>query len=122
MVKQKHMIKLKKNGIIILHRHKSEKDIFPEGFKVVEEKWQKYWSDNKTFLTKIDKNKEKFVFASRSSRKENFILKKGDRFYKKTSSLEPSTYIFTIESTGVIKLKNIFPLALETPAVILARV
>ena len=29
-------------------------------FKKVEEKWQKYWSDNKTFLTKIDKNKEKF--------------------------------------------------------------
>ena len=29
---------LKKRGIIILHRHKSEKDIFPEGFKVVEEK------------------------------------------------------------------------------------
>ena len=29
---------LKKNGIIILHRHKNEKDIFPEGFEVVEEK------------------------------------------------------------------------------------
>ena len=29
---------LKKNGIIILHRHKNEKDFFPEGFKVVEEK------------------------------------------------------------------------------------
>ena len=29
---------LKKNGIIILHRHKNEKDVFPEGFKVVEEK------------------------------------------------------------------------------------
>ena len=29
---------LKKNGIIILHRHKNEKDIFPEGFKIVEEK------------------------------------------------------------------------------------
>ncbi len=29
---------LKKNGIIILHRHKNEKDIFPEGFEIVEEK------------------------------------------------------------------------------------
>ena len=29
-------------------------------FRKVEEKWQKYWSDNKTFLTKTDKNKEKF--------------------------------------------------------------
>ncbi len=29
-------------------------------FKVVEEKWQKYWEKNKTFHTKIDKTKEKF--------------------------------------------------------------
>ncbi len=29
---------LKKNGLIILHRHKNERDIFPEIFKVVEEK------------------------------------------------------------------------------------
>ena len=29
-------------------------------FKKVEEKWQKFWSDNNTFLTKIDKNKKKF--------------------------------------------------------------
>ena len=29
-------------------------------FKKVEEKWQKFWSDNNTFSTKIDKKKEKF--------------------------------------------------------------
>ncbi len=29
---------LKKNGVIILHRHKNEKDTFPEGFEIVEEK------------------------------------------------------------------------------------
>ncbi|OCW77336.1 leucine--tRNA ligase [Pelagibacteraceae bacterium GOM-A1] len=29
-------------------------------FKKVEEKWQKFWSENDTFLTKIDKNKKKF--------------------------------------------------------------
>ena len=29
-------------------------------FKIVEEKWQKYWSENKTFSTKVDKNKKKF--------------------------------------------------------------
>ena len=29
-------------------------------FKVVETKWQKFWDKNKTFKTKIDKNKKKF--------------------------------------------------------------
>lgn len=29
-------------------------------FKVVEQKWQKFWAKNKTFKTKIDKNKKKF--------------------------------------------------------------
>ena len=29
-------------------------------FKNVEKKWQKYWHDNGSFLTKIDKNKKKF--------------------------------------------------------------
>ena len=29
-------------------------------FKKVEEKWQKFWSDKNTFLTKIDKSKKKF--------------------------------------------------------------
>jgi len=29
-------------------------------FKIVEEKWQKFWSQNKTFSTKVDKNKKKF--------------------------------------------------------------
>ena len=39
---------LKKNGIIILHRHKNEKDIFPEGFEIVEEK--KYGLSKLIFL------------------------------------------------------------------------
>jgi len=29
---------LNKNGLIILHRHKKEKDVFPSNFKIVEEK------------------------------------------------------------------------------------
>jgi len=29
-------------------------------FKIVEEKWQKYWEDNNTFSTKVDKSKKKF--------------------------------------------------------------
>ncbi len=29
-------------------------------FKSVEEKWQKFWEQNKSFLTKVDKNKDKF--------------------------------------------------------------
>ena len=29
-------------------------------FKTIEEKWQKFWSEKKTFSTKIDKNKKKF--------------------------------------------------------------
>jgi leucyl-tRNA synthetase len=29
-------------------------------FKTVEEKWQQYWQKEKTFSTKIDKNKKKF--------------------------------------------------------------
>ena len=29
-------------------------------FKTVESKWQKYWENNKTFHTKLDKNKKKF--------------------------------------------------------------
>ena len=29
-------------------------------FKIVEEKWQKFWSQNKTFSTKVDKTKKKF--------------------------------------------------------------
>jgi leucyl-tRNA synthetase len=29
-------------------------------FKIVEEKWQKFWKQNKTFSTKLDKNKKKF--------------------------------------------------------------
>ena len=29
-------------------------------FKTIESKWQNYWEDNKTFHTKVDKNKKKF--------------------------------------------------------------
>ena len=29
-------------------------------FKTVEQKWQKYWDENKVFSTKVDKNKKKF--------------------------------------------------------------
>tara|TARA_Y100001958_G_C21242147_1_gene570322 strand:- start:823 stop:3360 length:2538 start_codon:yes stop_codon:yes gene_type:complete len=29
-------------------------------FKLIESKWQKFWEDNKSFKTQIDKNKEKF--------------------------------------------------------------
>jgi leucyl-tRNA synthetase len=29
-------------------------------FKIVEEKWQKYWQDNNTFSTKVDKAQKKF--------------------------------------------------------------
>ena len=29
-------------------------------FKIIEEKWQKFWEENKTFSTKVDKNKKKF--------------------------------------------------------------
>ena len=29
-------------------------------FKSVEEKWQKYWDENKSFSVKADKNKKKF--------------------------------------------------------------
>ncbi|MDB0067210.1 leucine--tRNA ligase [Candidatus Pelagibacter sp.] len=29
-------------------------------FKIIEEKWQKFWDQNKTFSTKVDRNKKKF--------------------------------------------------------------
>ena len=29
-------------------------------FKVIEDKWQKYWSKNNSFSAKVDKNKKKF--------------------------------------------------------------
>ena len=29
-------------------------------FKTIEKKWQKFWEENKTFSTKVDKNKQKF--------------------------------------------------------------
>ena len=30
-------------------------------FKVIEEKWQNYWDKEKSFKTKIDKNKKKIL-------------------------------------------------------------
>ena len=38
LIKIKNFKILNKSGIIILHRHKSEQDIFPEKFKIIEEK------------------------------------------------------------------------------------
>ena len=29
-------------------------------FKLIEEKWQKYWEKNKTFKSKVDKSKDKY--------------------------------------------------------------
>jgi len=29
-------------------------------FKIIEEKWQKFWEEKKVFSTKVDKNKKKF--------------------------------------------------------------
>ena len=40
---------LNKNGIIIIHRHKSERDLIPERFKIIEEK--KYGISKIFFLT-----------------------------------------------------------------------
>jgi leucyl-tRNA synthetase len=30
-------------------------------YKIVEEKWQKYWDDKKVFKAKIDKSKKNFI-------------------------------------------------------------
>ncbi len=46
-IKEKKL--LTQNGIIIIHRHKNEKDIFPLNFKIVEEK--KYGISKILFLT-----------------------------------------------------------------------
>ena len=43
---------LSKNGIIIVHRHKSEEDVFPKNYKIVEEK--KYGISNIMFLTYLN--------------------------------------------------------------------
>ena len=45
----KHFKILKTSGIIILHRHKNEKDIFPNSFKIIEEK--KYGISKIIFLS-----------------------------------------------------------------------
>ena len=42
---------LKKNAIIILHRHKKEEDIFPKNFKIIEEK--KYGISKIIFLSNL---------------------------------------------------------------------
>ena len=43
---------LNKNGIIIMHRHKNEKKIFPSPFKIMEEK--KYGISKILFLTYLN--------------------------------------------------------------------
>ena len=43
---------LKTSGIIILHRHKNEKDIFPNSFKIIEEK--KYGISKIIFLSSLN--------------------------------------------------------------------
>ena len=43
---------LKKNGIIIVHRHKSEKDILPECFRIIEKK--KYGISKVIFLSLLN--------------------------------------------------------------------
>ena len=43
---------LDKNGIIIIHRHKNEKDIFPRNFKIIEEK--KYGISKIIFLSYLN--------------------------------------------------------------------
>ena len=43
---------LNKSGIIIIHRHKSEQDIFPKNFKIIEEK--KYGISKIIFLSNLD--------------------------------------------------------------------
>ena len=44
---------------------------------------------------------------------DNFILKKGDKIYKTENNSEPQVYCMTIESTGVLKVKDIFELACD---------
>ena len=43
---------LNKNGIIIVHRHKTEEDILPKNFKIIEEK--KYGISKIIFLSNLD--------------------------------------------------------------------
>ena len=43
---------LKKSGIIIIHRHKKEKDILPKGFEIIEEK--KYGISKILFLSYLN--------------------------------------------------------------------
>ena len=49
LIKIKNGNLLHKNGIIIIHRHKNEKDIFPPNFQVIDEK--KYGVSKIIFLT-----------------------------------------------------------------------
>jgi len=49
LIKIKNENLLHKNGIIIIHRHKNEKDIFPPNFQVIDEK--KYGVSKIIFLT-----------------------------------------------------------------------
>tara|TARA_B100001175_G_C19386704_1_gene579311 strand:- start:47 stop:613 length:567 start_codon:yes stop_codon:yes gene_type:complete len=43
---------LNKNGVIIIHRHKNEKDFFPKNFKIIEEK--KYGVSKIIFLSQLN--------------------------------------------------------------------
>ena len=43
---------LNKNGVIIIHRHKNEKDILPKNFKIIEEK--KYGISKIIFLSYLN--------------------------------------------------------------------
>ena len=42
-------------------------------FKLVENKWQKFWDENKTFKSKIDKNKKNKDFNFVCNKKYNTI-------------------------------------------------
>ena len=45
------------NGTICFN---SFPDIYKNDFKIIEDKWQSYWGKEKTFSTKVNKNKKKF--------------------------------------------------------------
>jgi 16S rRNA (guanine966-N2)-methyltransferase len=52
LLKLKNFEILNKNGLIIIHRHKNDKDNFSEKFKVVDEK--KYGISKISFLTNLN--------------------------------------------------------------------
>ena len=52
LIKIKHSELLNNNGIIIIHRHKSEKDVFSSDYKIIEEK--KYGISKIIFMIKLN--------------------------------------------------------------------